>query len=258
MLTSIDYSKAFNRLEHGAVLQSFKRAGASQQILNLLASFLIGRTMRVRAGQAWSAARPVNAGAPQGWVLGTYIFNVGTDTLEEDFEQTVEESEYELEENDLAFLETQSQTSREVSTPLRSRRPNETPATPAGLTPIRGEQQHIEFLPRVVNPPISRRIEPSWRHKQIQFRKYVNDNLQAEKLKMKTGVIYDADGRCFKNVRAEQLERLFRHISGRASDRGFKSIATRQHCLLYLAPGPTRPDLIYMTMIIAGLTLQTD
>ena len=40
--------------------------------------------MVVRVGRAWSDPRPVNAGAPQGSVLGTYLFNVGTDDLEED------------------------------------------------------------------------------------------------------------------------------------------------------------------------------
>ena len=148
ILTAIDYSKAFNRLEHGAVLRSFKRAGASTQVLRLLASFPIGRTMRVRAGQEWSEPRTVNAGAPQGSVLGTYIFNVGTDTLEEEFQFTEPTLQFELQENDLAFLETQSQKVRDTSTPTRPIRNGNHHPTPTALTPIRGQQQRFELLPR--------------------------------------------------------------------------------------------------------------
>ena len=144
ILTSIDYSKAFNRLEHGAVLRQFKKLGASQEVLNLLASFLIGRTMRVKAGQGWSTARVVNAGAPQGSVLGTYIFNVGTDSLEENCPQEQDHG-YQIQENDLSFLETAGSESTQTSTPLR---PSTQPEI--NMTPIRG-QQRIELLPRVVN-----------------------------------------------------------------------------------------------------------
>lgn len=218
VLTAIDYSKAFNRLEHGAVLRQFKKAGASTQILSLLASFLIGRTMTVKAGQAWSTPRNVNAGAPQGSVLGTYIFNVGTDSLEDGFDFENEPVQYELQENDLLFLETVGTSQREVSTPIRpiSR---QQPRTPGDITPIRG-QQRIELLPRVVNPPQSRRVEPSWRHRKIQVRKYVDDNLQGEKLRIKAGTTYSQGEHLFKNVRATQSEMLFNYIAAAAKDQG--------------------------------------
>ena len=43
VLTAIDYSKAYNRLEHFAVLNVLKNHGASNRILRLVGSFLIGR-----------------------------------------------------------------------------------------------------------------------------------------------------------------------------------------------------------------------
>ena len=69
VMGAIDYSKAFNRLEHSACLGSFARKGASTDILQLLASFLSGRTMQVKIGTIFSDPLPVNAGAPQGSVL---------------------------------------------------------------------------------------------------------------------------------------------------------------------------------------------
>ena len=64
MLTSIDYSKAFNRLEHEPCLQAFATKGASNQIIKLLAAFLHEKRMTVRVGKEWSHPRQVNAGAP--------------------------------------------------------------------------------------------------------------------------------------------------------------------------------------------------
>ena len=83
VLTSIDYAKAFNRLSFQHCLAAFARQGASRPILQLLASFLSGRTMRVRVGSDWSTPRQVTGGCPQGSILGVLLFNLTTDDLEE-------------------------------------------------------------------------------------------------------------------------------------------------------------------------------
>ena len=86
VLSAVDFSKAFNRLEHLACLNTLAKRGASTQIIRILASFLIGRTMTVKVHDSWSDLRTVNAGAPQGSVLGCYLFNLGVDDLEDSFE----------------------------------------------------------------------------------------------------------------------------------------------------------------------------
>ena len=83
VLSAIDLSKAFNRLEHEACLKSFRAKGASNQVLSLLSAFFMGRVMTVRVGTSRSAPHAVNAGAPQGSVLGCFLFNIGTDNLED-------------------------------------------------------------------------------------------------------------------------------------------------------------------------------
>ena len=85
VLSAIDFSKAFNRLKHQKCLKTLSNRGASTKILSLIAALLTGRQMTVMSGAAKLSLRPVNAGAPQGPVLGCYLFNMGVDDLEENF-----------------------------------------------------------------------------------------------------------------------------------------------------------------------------
>ena len=80
--TSMDYSKAFNRLNHLSCIGSFMDKGASGHVLKLIAGFLIGLTMVVKVGATRSHPRSVTTGALQGSVLGAYLFNIGIDSIE--------------------------------------------------------------------------------------------------------------------------------------------------------------------------------
>lgn len=64
---------------------AFVKKGASNQLLGVLAAFLTKRCMRVKVGNELSEDRAVNAGAPQGSVLGCFLFKMGVDDLEEEF-----------------------------------------------------------------------------------------------------------------------------------------------------------------------------
>lgn len=52
--------------------------------------------------------------------------------------------------------------------------------------------------------------------------KFVDDNLQAEKLQLKSSLMYDEQGQLFKNARAVQSERLFNFISSQAKLQGLQ------------------------------------
>ena len=149
ILTSIDYSKAFNRLEHHACLIAFAKKGAPNQLLKLLASFLIGQKMTVRLEGKASQLRSVNAGAPQGSVLGTYMFNVGTDALEENLTLT-HASTFELEEGDLDFLELRKQSEYAESSLLRSPTVHSCQISPIAALPV----TDYVILPTARNVPL--------------------------------------------------------------------------------------------------------
>ena len=79
MLTSIDNSKVFNRLDFGHCLKSLARKGACRELLNIISSFLSNRVMRVKIGQVLSDPKRVMGGVPQGSLLGVFLFNIAID-----------------------------------------------------------------------------------------------------------------------------------------------------------------------------------
>ena len=68
-LMSVDFSKAFNPLQHQACLQALARRGASNQSIRMVFNFLQDRKMVVRHGYNESRERNVNGGSPQGTKL---------------------------------------------------------------------------------------------------------------------------------------------------------------------------------------------
>ena len=83
VVTSIDYSKAFNRMGYQECLAALARNGASTPVIEQIATFLTDRQMSVKAGSVLSKPRAVNGGCPQGSILGVFLFNATIDNLEE-------------------------------------------------------------------------------------------------------------------------------------------------------------------------------
>lgn len=81
-LISIDYAKAFNRMSRQACLLAYKKKGASRETLKMIASFLKGRTMRVKIGTILSDRRTINGGSPQGCVSVNALFCTTIEALQ--------------------------------------------------------------------------------------------------------------------------------------------------------------------------------
>ena len=71
---ALDISKAFDRVWHAGLLHKLKSYGISGQIFGLLSSFLSNRQLRVVLDGKYSQEYPVNAGVPQGSILGPTLF----------------------------------------------------------------------------------------------------------------------------------------------------------------------------------------
>ena len=179
-------------------------------------SFLDRRRMTVRVNECYSRPRTVNAGAPQGSVVGTYVFNVGTDDLEDGLDD--QNGNFELQIGDLSFLETQPLERTAQSTPLWTSRL----LTPPNITPVRTSRQKIQLMPNVKNVPetLKLRVVSAWRNKPVSVWKFVDDNALSEKLWLKKGNLLEEDGVLFRNERAEKTEKMFKHIENDAKKQG--------------------------------------
>ena len=71
---ALDTSKAFNRVWHDALLHKRKSYGISGQIFGLISSFLSNRRLWVVLDGISSKEYPLNAGVPQGSILGPTLF----------------------------------------------------------------------------------------------------------------------------------------------------------------------------------------
>ena len=186
VLTSIDYSKAFNRLDFNHCVRSLSARGATSAMVNLVASFLSDRVMMVKVGETFSAPRGVLGGVPQGSILGVFLFNLSIDmfeTLSDDVQ------EYGLVKD--GYI------------------------TPDPLC------APIPWLPSDVHVDPVRHKHGScfWTEQLMQVLKYVDDNILHEKVFFED-VKRDRHG-C-KNKHVQRTQNLFRRIVAEAEARGMQ------------------------------------
>ncbi|KAK6172687.1 hypothetical protein SNE40_016298 [Patella caerulea] len=77
ILLLLDLSAAFDTIDHGILIDRLRcRDGIDGTALELLNSYLKGRTQRVVIGSVVSESKPLHFGVPQGSVLGPVLFSL--------------------------------------------------------------------------------------------------------------------------------------------------------------------------------------
>ena len=70
----LNISKGFHKVWHEGIMSKLKQNGISYDLLNILSNFLRNRKQRVRLNSQSSSWTNVNAGVPQGSILGSIHF----------------------------------------------------------------------------------------------------------------------------------------------------------------------------------------
>ena len=74
----LDFSKAFDTIDHELLLAILKSCGIDDRGCNLLQSYLEGRSQIVRISNKLSQLRAISKGVPQGSILGPLLFTIYT------------------------------------------------------------------------------------------------------------------------------------------------------------------------------------
>ena len=85
-LVSLDFSSAFDRVNHKALLYKVRSLGIGGPLLNILSDFLSHRRQRVSVDGCFSQFTVMRSGVPQGSVLGPLLFIIYTSDMWNDIE----------------------------------------------------------------------------------------------------------------------------------------------------------------------------
>ena len=210
VITSIDYSKAFNRMSYQECLAALARNGASTPTLELVGSFLSERAMMVKVGAVLSKPRKVSGGCPQGSILGVFLFNATIDDLEEGCPELPETRR---------SLRRQAQAL--PSTPSGQR-----PVFDAELSPITRPKKAVrrlnytEELERTVPLEENHWTEAKWKAALALFLRYIDDGFSLSRINFENSYGFEVNGRSFRVKHAVQAQNIFRHIVRNAESIG--------------------------------------
>ena len=84
----VDFSKGFNRMDHNTIIKELFRIGIPGWLLNIVASYLENRKLKIRYKGETSHEASLPGGVGQGIILGLWLFLVMMNTYGKPHEET--------------------------------------------------------------------------------------------------------------------------------------------------------------------------
>lgn len=81
VLVSLDYTRAFDTINHDLLLGVLHFVGFSEAAVRLVASYISNRKQYVETSAGWSNESSVRCGVPQGSILGPLLFSIYTSNI---------------------------------------------------------------------------------------------------------------------------------------------------------------------------------
>ena len=247
-LISVDFAKAFNRMNHFKCLEALSDLGAGEETIDWVACFLHGRTMSVKIGDILSHARSAPGGSPQGSILGNFLFCATTNK----FTDLDGSPELTLEYDTSSSSSSASDHSRParlpayiVSTPsARGQFANFCP--PQSLDNLSGEyesdeddsfdffriKKRYEFdSTDSENSSIYEQVDGTSMACNIKSYVYIDDFNAVEAINLKGALSHITTNKCQLRIRAKGSENLFTKINSLAEEIGMQVNANKTQML---------------------------
>ena len=227
-LVAVDFSKAFNRMNHDECLRALAEKGASTESIKMIAAFLGNRTMRMRVGATFSSEREVTGGASQGTKMGNFLFTITIEKIEEEtqtLQQAIPPSIVDdCEDDDVLGLR---RLAREVSVgPVTRFNSGVIASTPYKVTSQTDALRYDDELGRFNGSAVSNydhhEAEEPELAERVWVDKFVDDVTGGQELRIDRAIIHITTSKEERLIHAAGNQKLYDNIVGNSDKIGMK------------------------------------
>ena len=240
-LLSIDFSKAFNRMDHTVCVGALADLGASTESLGMIVAFLTGRSMVFKVNGTKSSPRTIRGGSPQGTKLGNLLFIASINKIEDGLRDPPPTITDDVcpEDDDGSSVYGLRQLAGRIGAVRRFNSGVVRSSTPMKLATTDGVMRYLDNSGRENSDFITenpRDEDPlDWPPLDAWTGKYVDDVNIEERLYLGNAISTFSQNKEIKEVHAGRCEDIFNVIATNASQVGMR-VNTKKTRLLCITP----------------------